>query len=133
MKKWIRVLLTAMLTVSLAAGCGAQAENNAEKQDSPQVQTGQDAQSPNVQSDGEKKEINITWTNIKESQQQVWQDYVIKPFQEKHPDVTVNFQGIPDLQNTIRVQIGAGAGPDMFYMDSIDIPDFASTGHLLNI
>lgn len=133
MKKWISVALSAMLTLSLAAGCGTQADSSGDKGDSSQAQAGQEIQSPKVQSDGEKKEINITWTNIKESQQQVWQDYVIKPFEEKHPDVKVNFQGIPDLQNTIRVQIGAGAGPDMFYMDSIDIPDFASTGHLLNI
>ncbi|WP_343247279.1 hypothetical protein [Diplocloster hominis] len=63
MKKWISVALSAMLTLSLAAGCGTQADSSGDKGDSSQAQAGQETQSPKVQSDGEKKEINITWTN----------------------------------------------------------------------
>ena len=55
------------------------------------------------------------------------------PSQKKHPEVTIDFQRLPDLQNTVRVQVAAGAGPDMFYMDSVDIPDYASTGRILNM
>jgi len=77
--------------------------------------------------EGEAKTITIAWTNIMESQQEIWEKYIFEPFEEKHPEVTIDFQCLPDLQNTVRVQVAAGAGPDMFYMDSVDIPDYAST------
>lgn len=83
--------------------------------------------------DAEPKTITIAWTNIMDSQQQIWDKYIFAPFQEKHPEVTIDFQCLPDLQNTVRVQVAAGAGPDMFYMDSVDIPDYASTGRILNL
>lgn len=37
-----------------------------------------------------------------------------EPFEEKHPEVTIDFQCLPDLQNTVRVQVAAGAGPGVF-------------------
>lgn len=81
----------------------------------------------------EGKTITIAWTNIMDSQQQVWEKYIFTPFKEKHPEVEIDFQCLPDLQNTVRVQVAAGAGPDMFYMDSVDIPDYASTERILNL
>lgn len=81
----------------------------------------------------ESKTITIAWTNIMESQQAVWEKYIFAPFKEKHPEVEIDFQCLPDLQNTVRVQVAAGSGPDMFYMDSVDIPDYASTGRVLNL
>ena len=90
--------------------------------------------SVNVLADNaEEKTITIAWANITESQQQVWDKYIFQPFQEKHPEVTIDFQCLPDMQNTVRVQVAAGAGPDMFYMDSVDIPDYASAGLILNL
>ncbi len=83
--------------------------------------------------EGEAKTITIAWTNIMESQQEIWEKYIFEPFEEKHPEVTIDFQCLPDLQNTVRVQVAAGAGPDMFYMDSIDIPDYASTNRILSL
>ena len=81
----------------------------------------------------EAKTITIAWTNIMESQQEIWEKYIFEPFEEKHPEVTIDFQCLPDLQNTVRVQVAAGAGPDMFYMDSVDIPDYASTNRILSL
>ena len=83
--------------------------------------------------EGEAKTITIAWANIKESQQEIWEKYIFEPFEEKHPEVTIDFQCLPDLQNTVRVQVAAGAGPDMFYMDSVDIPDYASTNRILSL
>ena len=83
--------------------------------------------------EGEAKTITIAWTNIMESQQEIWEKYIFEPFEEKHPEVTIDFQCLPDLQNTVRVQVAAGAGPDMFYMDSVDIPDYASTNRILSL
>ena len=81
----------------------------------------------------ESKTITIAWANIMESQQEIWKKYIFDPFTEKHPEVTVDFQCLPDLQSTVRVQIAAGAGPDMFYMDSVDVFDYASAGLILNL
>ena len=83
--------------------------------------------------EGEAKTITIAWTNIMESQQEIWEKFIFEPFEEKHPEVTIDFQCLPDLQNTVRVQVAAGAGPDMFYMDSVDIPDYASTNRILSL
>ncbi len=55
----------------------------------------------------ESKTITIAWTNIMDSQQQIWEKYIFEPFQEKHPEVTIDFQCLPDLQNTVRVQVAA--------------------------
>lgn len=81
----------------------------------------------------EKIELNLAWQYIKESQQQVWHQYIFEPFMQKHPEVRINFQTFPDWQTTVRIKVAAGAGPDMFYMDSFDIPYYAAKGQILNL
>ena len=38
--------------------------------------------------EGEAKTITIAWTNIMESQQEIWEKYIFEPFEEKHPEVS---------------------------------------------
>ncbi len=78
-------------------------------------------------------EINVAWQYIKDSQQQVWFKYIFEPFSTKHPEVKVNFRTYPDWQTSVRIQIEAGAGPDMFYMDSFDVPYYATRNQILNL
>ncbi|MDD2458911.1 MAG: extracellular solute-binding protein [Eubacteriales bacterium] len=78
-------------------------------------------------------EINVAWQYIKDSQQQVWFKYIFEPFTTKHPEVKVNFRTYPDWQTSVRIQIEAGAGPDMFYMDSFDVPYYATRNQVLNL
>ena len=140
MKRLSALLAAAAMTVSLTA-CGNTASTETERveesADNAGAETnGQDgtAKAENDKAaSGEQKTITIAWTNIMDSQQQIWEKYIFAPFLEKHPEVEIDFQCLPDLQNTVRVQVAAGAGPDMFYMDSIDIPDYASTGRILNL
>lgn len=77
--------------------------------------------------------ITISWTNIPSDKQEVWEKYVFAPFKEKHPNVTIDFQCIPDQEQTTRVQLAAGAGMDMFSMDCTDVFDYASAGYILNL
>ena len=117
-KKVIRGAIAGGLIAAMLTGCGSGAKSE---------------QTDTKVSGKEEKTITIYWTNIATQQQDVWQKYIFDPFTKKHPEVTIDFQRLPDLQNTVRVQVAAGAGPDMFYMDSVDIPDYASTGRILNM
>ena len=109
MKKWISVLLTASMLVSVGT------------------------MAVPVHAEEEEITITISWTNIPEEKQEIWQKYVIGPFEEKHPNVTVDFQCIPDQEQTTRVQLAAGAGADMFSMDCTDVFDYASSGFIINL
>ncbi|MDC7289598.1 ABC transporter substrate-binding protein [Blautia schinkii] len=77
--------------------------------------------------------ITLSWTNIPAHKQEIWQKYVFDPFKEKHPNVTIDFQCIPDQEQTTRVQLAAGAAADMFSMDCTDVFDFASSGFIVNL
>lgn len=77
--------------------------------------------------------ITICWTNIPTEKQEVWEKYVFTPFREKHPNVTIDFQCIPDQEQTVRVQVAAGAAADMFSMDCTDVFDYASGGYIINL
>ena len=88
-----------------------------------------------VQAADTDEEITITmsWTNIPAHKQEIWKKYVFEPFEEKHPNVTIDFQCIPDQEQTTRVQLAAGAAADMFSMDCTDIFDYASSGFIVNL
>ncbi|MDO4275941.1 MAG: extracellular solute-binding protein [Eubacteriales bacterium] len=77
--------------------------------------------------------ITLSWTNIPAAKQEVWKKYVFEPFQEKYPNVTIDFQCIPDQEQTTRVQLAAGAAADMFSMDCTDVFDYASSGFIISL
>ncbi len=77
--------------------------------------------------------ISITWGSLPSEMQAVYEKYIFEPFTEKHPNVTVDFRGIPDQEQTTRIQLAAGASTDMFSMDCTDIFDYASSGFILDL
>ena len=52
---------------------------------------------------------------------------------KKHPNVTVDFQSLPNQDQTLRVQLSAGSGPDMFRIDTTDVSEFAKTGFIADL
>lgn len=123
--KLVSSIIALVMIIGLLAGC----------QVSRATPSGSIAASVNGGGEASEKpvEINIAWQYIKESQQQVWFKYIFEPFTAKHPDVQVNFRTYPDWQTSVRIQIAAGNGPDMFYMDSFDVPYYATRHQILNL
>ncbi|MCK5127369.1 MAG: extracellular solute-binding protein [candidate division Zixibacteria bacterium] len=80
--------------------------------------------------------ITITWWHF-------WTDTSIKPiieeitadFEKKHPGVKVELVDLTwaDGHDKIAISFSSGAGPDVVELGSDWIPEFSSTGHLLDI
>jgi ABC-type glycerol-3-phosphate transport system substrate-binding protein len=134
MKKWISMTLALLLLLGLLVGCGSTQVPADDAQNSTSVPADSSTQvSENANASDEKIEITFAWVNLEESRQQIWRDYVFQPYMDKHPNVTIKEMWIPDLQNSIRVMLASGAGPDMFYMDSIDIPDLSISNRIIDL
>lgn len=85
-----------------------------------------------VQAETEPVTITLAWTNLNDMVQQSW-EALWADFHEKNPDIIVEFNSIPNINETIRVQLAAKGGPDMMMMDAFDVMDFAKAGHLMNL
>lgn len=62
-------------------------------------------------------------------------DGAIALFKEKHPGVEVNVTYSPFSQywTTLRTSIGAGAGPDLFWMNAVNFYQYAEPGLIQNL
>ncbi|WP_078393945.1 ABC transporter substrate-binding protein [Shouchella patagoniensis] len=62
-------------------------------------------------------------------------DGAIASFKEKHPEVEVNVTYSPFSQywTTLRTSIGAGAGPDLFWMNAVNFYQYAEPGLIQNL
>jgi multiple sugar transport system substrate-binding protein len=56
-------------------------------------------------------------------------------FQELHPNITIEFQNVPAgrARDKLITQVAGGAAPDVVYMDSSTVEDFASREALVNL
>ncbi len=79
----------------------------------------------------EKVTVNFTWQHLETDREQYWRTFFIDAYMKKNPDVLINFQTVPDSRGTFRVQLAAGAGPDIFTMDAFDIKELADADRIL--
>ena len=127
-------IVVGALMTGLLTGCAANADTAGTiNTDSSSTNVEESASLTESNAPAEEIVIKFYWANIETSQQDVWEKYVFAPFIEKHPEVTIDAQYIPDLQNTLRVQLAAGAGPDIFYIDGTDIPEYTAAGMLMEL
>ena len=125
MKNMLRKTIVMMLIVTILGGitaCGG---------DSNSSTTGDD-KAKSGDKDGETT-ISVYWGSLEDDMRQVWFDHFFEPFMEEHPGVNIDFQCLPDVQETLRVQLAAGGGPDIFMLDCFDIPDYVEAGTLLDL
>jgi multiple sugar transport system substrate-binding protein len=56
-------------------------------------------------------------------------------FQEEHPNITIEFQNVPAERafDKLLTQVAGGNAPDVAFMDSGAVEDFASRGALINL
>lgn len=83
----------------------------------------------------EKEEITLTvaWGALESTIYDQWMETFFTPYMEANPNVTINFIAQNAIQDTVRVQIGVGAGPDIFMADCFDLADYAESGRILNM
>lgn len=136
-KKWITVmgltLCTAMLMNTVACGKqeSGQTEETAEKEETAKDK--ETAEASTGEEAGEPVTISFYWGSIEDDMQAIWYEKFFDPFVEEHPNVTIDFQCLPDVQETLRVQLAAGSGPDIFMLDCFDVPDYVEAGSLLDL
>lgn len=118
MKKTIKSLLTVLLVLVLITGCG-------KKNDTP---GGGEASTDD--------EFTLTiWVmpfvgaDLREDIDAVY-DNMVKDFTEKYPKAKVEFEEIPwaNREQKITTTLAAGAGPDIFYLISDQVTQFAEDG-----
>lgn len=52
----------------------------------------------------------------------------IAAFEEAYPDITVNVNLVPDYDTTLQTTFASGDPPDVFYIDSLRLPDLVEAG-----
>ena len=130
MTRKISALLVLAMLSGLVSGCGT-AENS--DSSAPSSDAAGESQASSQAATDEEITIEVRWANIPESTQKVWRENVFAPFEEEHPNVTVDFQSLPNQDQTLRVQLSAGSGPDMFRIDTTDVSEFAKTGFIADL
>jgi multiple sugar transport system substrate-binding protein len=59
---------------------------------------------------------------------------VLANFEKKYPNIKVNYEVInTDFETKMETELTAGTAPDVFYLDSSWLGDFASTGRLMSL
>jgi raffinose/stachyose/melibiose transport system substrate-binding protein len=130
-KKSIISVVLFVLVIGLLSACGTNdtsvtTTTSTESSQSPKVQESQSGKQ-------EEATLKFVWGNMEDKDKQIWMDYIFTPFQEKYPHIKVDFQPIPNVADTIKVQVASGGGPDMFMIDAFDVKDFAQAGRLLDM
>ena len=71
-----------------------------------------------------------SWVGETETMQKLAQQ-----FQALHPNITIDFQGIPaeEMSDKMLTQVAGGTAPDVAYLDSSNVIDFASRNALTNL
>ena len=67
----------------------------------------------------EEEVITITWMDDRTGEDGWYQrnEFVIKPFLEKHPNVVIDWQPTQDITKQVKIALAAGTGPDLMSID----------------
>lgn len=74
----------------------------------------------------------LYWTQLGDEATVGWQA-LMDEFARENPGYTVEFRGMSNVSDTIKVQIAAGSGPEFMMMDAFDIMDYTKAGYLMNL
>ena len=79
------------------------------------------------------KPVEITfssWVGVQPAMKKL-----VAKFHQQHPNITVKLQNVPaeSAPQKLTAQIAGGNPPDVAYMDSVNVNDFASRGALVNL
>lgn len=133
MKKRFFALLLVIVLAAATIGCSSAPAAATESTEASA--TSADATQPEGAEATAAEDITLTfyWTSLESDTQAAFQKYYIDPFEASHPGVHIEFVSNSDMEANVRVQLAAGAGPDMFRCDCYMIPDYAKSGYIMNL
>lgn len=123
MKKIISILVVSVLILGLfLTGC-----QNKSQKDSEGTAPAETSTSEQDQAVSSEKQANIrfVWINMPDETKKAWEKTIFEPFEKKFPNIKVDFQAVPNVADTIKVQVAAGQGPDLFMTDAYALKEYA--------
>jgi ABC-type glycerol-3-phosphate transport system substrate-binding protein len=78
-------------------------------------------------------EVSFAFGNLEPQLKENWEKYYLNPYRKNHPNVKITFLTMNNIEDTVRVQIAAGAGPDMFPLDCFEIPSYANSSRIIKL
>lgn len=144
--KKMGILLSAVMCISLAGGCG-QSEKGGESQEADSVQavdSGQEATAPSDAAESEEEaspregeKVTITWLNhYQEAGKQAWVEKCKEVFEERYPDVTLNIEtvGADNYTTVLQTKLASDDAPAIFDLASnYDLGVYDEAGHLADL
>ena len=79
---------------------------------------------------GKQVTIRFVWINMPDKIKDAWVKTIFEPFEKIHPNIKIDFQAIPNVDDTIKVQIAAGQGPDLFMTDAYSVSEYAKSNSI---
>lgn len=122
-KKIISILLTAVLAVSMMAGCGSKSN------DSETKQTDNKTENQESSSTGEKKEV-VIWDYFETDAQKVMIADIIDGFNASQDEYVASHVYVPfsDYEKQLTLGIASGQLPDLVILDGCSMASFISLG-----
>lgn len=94
--------------------------------------TGQEPANTDGPAGGKQEVKEITWYLHNQYGREYFENDVIKPFEDLHPDIKINVTYNADPEQITKAQIAAGAGPDIITTDgTTTLRQFAKAGYLV--
>ncbi|MFD0712005.1 ABC transporter substrate-binding protein [Paenibacillus sp. GCM10027626] len=122
MKKSLSIMLVMTLSATLLAACGSSNDGK----------TNQGATNAGKETGGQQEPVTVTlagWGASPEEQDLLNQ--TLKEFEDKHPNIKVNYEVIADqYMDVIKTRLIGGEGPDVFYLDAFEAPALIEKGVL---
>lgn len=125
-KTLLRILVLALLTLSMVAGCSQKASDPAPAEPSPQEAAPEPTEEP----------VTITWMNFSANEDRAaLLDQIVQAFEATHPGikVSVQTQSWEDYFTKLPTMIAGGSPPDAFELNYENFVDYAGKGVLLDL
>lgn len=133
MKRLLVSLILFAFLFSIFTGCGQSSGQSTTNNSNSESKPAATEEKIEEKKPAEAITLNFLWQGLEDSALETWHKYFLDPFEAKYNNVTINFQTVPNIGDTVKVQVAAGKGPDIFMMDAFDIKDFAETDRILDL
>ena len=77
--------------------------------------------------------LRFMWLPMEDSERQAWDECLFNPFMKEHPNIKIEFEGVQNEYEVAKVQLAAGAGPDIFQPHPSEIRDFYEADMLADL
>lgn len=150
-KRWIVLLILALVMGLLLAGCGGGADEPAAESeettsndsadvvsDTEEEMAAEDEVVEETETTGEAIELQLMGWASSDAENTRLQT-VVDTFNETHDNINVMLNLVPDYDTKLQTSLAGGSPPDVFYVDSFKLPDLVAAnaiepaeGHLEN-